>query len=187
MLREETKKILRIITVTYPAWPVELTSDTVDVWDMFFKDYSYQDISLALKAYVTGSGSGFAPSISQLIEYAHKADSFDDVAPMQAWEQVRRAISNSGYHAEEEFNKLPEIAQKAVGSSSMLHQWAISDSYNESVIQSNFLKAYNNLLERKKTFSRMPIEVQQEITRRLGMKKGGYLSDNLGNDSSSDY
>lgn len=185
MQREETKKILRIITVTYPAWKMDITSDTVDTWNMFLEDYSYQEIAMALKAYVTASGSGYAPSVSQLIDYLHKIKEVNDESPMQAWEAVRKAISNSGYHAEEEFNKLPELTQKAIGSPSMLHQWAVSESYNESVIQSNFLKSFSTLQERKKTFARMPIEVQQLISQKA--LKGGFISDSIGIDSSNNY
>lgn len=35
---------------------------------------------------------------------------------------------NSGYHAEEEFARLPELIQKAVSSPGQLREWALSEN-----------------------------------------------------------
>lgn len=67
MTREETVKIIRIICDCYPNYKPNNLSETVDVWNMMLENYSYEQVSVALKAYINSDISGFAPSIGQLI------------------------------------------------------------------------------------------------------------------------
>lgn len=66
MTREETVKIIRIICDCYPNYKSSNLSETVDVWQMMLDEYSYNQVSIALKAYVTSDTSGFAPSVGEI-------------------------------------------------------------------------------------------------------------------------
>lgn len=66
MTREETVKIIRIMVDSYPNYKPNDISETVDVWQMMLDEYSYQQISQALKEYILTEKTGFAPSIGQL-------------------------------------------------------------------------------------------------------------------------
>ena len=66
MTREETVKIIRIMVDSYPNYKPNDISETVDVWQMMLEEYSYQQISQALKEYILTEKTGFAPSIGQL-------------------------------------------------------------------------------------------------------------------------
>lgn len=52
---------------SYPNYKPNDISETVDVWQMILKEYSYQEVSVALKEYILTEKTGFAPSIGQLI------------------------------------------------------------------------------------------------------------------------
>lgn len=55
---------------SYPNYkPMDL-SETIDVWTMMLEEYTYEQISVALKQYVLTENSGFAPSIGQLVNIA---------------------------------------------------------------------------------------------------------------------
>ena len=51
---------------SYPNYKPNDISETVDVWQMMLEEYSYQQISQALKEYILTEKTGFAPSIGQL-------------------------------------------------------------------------------------------------------------------------
>lgn len=164
MTREETTKILAVIGATYPNFKPEDKTATVDAWHFMLSDYDYNMINIALKAYVTTSNTGFAPSVSQLIAMTHKADEFNQMNEVEAWSLVSSALRNSSYHAEEEFNKLPPVIQKCVGSPSQLRMWAQSDEQSiESVVASNFQRSYRVECERAKEYNRMPVEARALI------------------------
>ena len=160
MTREETKRIIRIICATYPNFKPNDLTETIDTWDFLLEEYTYQEISLALKAYIATSTSGFAPSIGQLIEKVRSISCGAELSEMQAWALVSDALRNSSYHAEEEFAKLPEIVQKAVGSPNLLRSWATTDERSiENVVQSNFMRTYRAELSRKREVQTMPKDV----------------------------
>ena len=107
MTREETVKIMRIICDSYPNYKPTNLSEIVDVWCMMLSDYTYDEVSIALKAYITSNTSGFAPVIGQLIEMIKTITEGQELNDMEAWAIVSKAIRNSAYNSVEEFAKLP--------------------------------------------------------------------------------
>lgn len=161
MTREETKKIIRIISVTYPNWHPENLTDVVDVWTMYLEEFSYQQVIVALKAYTLSNTSGFAPSIGQLVGTMQKVSADNqELGEMEAWAMVSRAIRNGIYGFKEEFEKMPELVQKALGSAEQIYRYATDDNYNESVIQSHFRSSYRAVVDRQKEIARLPQSMQ---------------------------
>ena len=161
MTRDETVKIIRIMCDCYPNYKPSNLSETVDVWNMMLEEYSYEQISVALKAYVHSDTSGFAPSIGQLINKLHEVQAPQELNEMEAWLLVGRALRNGTYGAVEEFNKLPPLVQKAVGSPDNLRNWAQTDSESiENVVQSNFMRTYRIVVNRAKEYQKMPKDIQ---------------------------
>lgn len=163
MTREETVKIMRIICDSYPNYKPTNLSEIVDVWCMMLSDYTYDEVSIALKAYITSNTSGFAPAIGQLIEMIKTITEGQELNEMEAWSLVSKAIRNSAYNSVEEFAKLPPLVQMAVGLPDQLRQWALDENFNEHVASSNFMRCYRAELNRQQEIARMPIEVRQLI------------------------
>ena len=160
MTREETVKIIRIMVDSYPNYKPNNISETVDVWHMMLSEYTYEQISVALKAYILSDTSGFAPSIGQLVDKIKTVTIPQELNEMEAWSLVSKAISNSGYNSIEEYAKLPTLVQKAVGLPDQLRTWALDENYNEQVVSSNFMRCYRNEVEREKKILSMPKDVQ---------------------------
>ena len=163
MTREETVKIMRIICDSYPNYKPTNLSEIVDVWCMMLSDYTYDEVSIALKAYITSNTSGFAPAIGQLIEMIKTITEGQELNDMEAWALVSKAVRNSAYNSVEEFAKLPSLVQKAVGLPDQLRQWALDENFNEQVASSNFMRCYRAELNRQREIARMPSEVRQLI------------------------
>lgn len=165
MTRDEVKQILAVIDSAYPNFKVDNVTETLNAWHFFLADYDYNTIAIALKSYVATSGSGFAPSVSELIGMASKAVDYKQHSEQDAWDMVYRAICRSAYNSKEEFDKLPALVQKAVGSPYQLKEWATDVNFNHSVESSNFKRQYRKLADQDKELAKMPIEMKAIIER----------------------
>lgn len=164
MTREETVKIIRIMCDCYPNYKSNNLSETVDVWQMMLDEYSYNQVSIALKAYVTSDTSGFAPSVGEIVAKIQLVSQPQELDGMAAWGLDSKALRNGTYGAVEEFNKLPPLVRQAVGMPDNLKNWATSDYQTiETVIQSNFLRTYEVVVKRANEINRMPDNIKSLI------------------------
>ena len=164
MTVNDARKIIAVMLVSYPNFKPIDTELMATTWADMLNEYSYEQVSVALKCYITTDTSGFAPSIGQLIDKLKTVEQPQELNELQAWGLVRKAINNSGYHSEEEFAKLPPLVQKAVGTPGQLKQWGLSDIESiETVAQSNFMRTYRAVAKREDEVSRMPIEIRHLI------------------------
>ena len=168
MTHEGAKSLLRVMMAAYPTFKPGDIRETLAVWENLLKAYDDRQAALALEAYIASTPSGFAPSIGQLIELI-KANP-DELGELEAWALVNRAIRNSTYNAESEFSKLPEAVRLAIGDPGQLRQWAMTDLDDiQTVIASNFQRAYRSTLERMRKADRMPPEVARLFQREAPM------------------
>lgn len=172
MTRDETKQLLMRISSVYPNWkPQAELKYVVETWWEYLSEYAYNEMKTALKAYISTDTSGFAPSIGQLIDKMMAISTPDELSEMEAWYLVSRALRNGYYGAEQEFEKLPTLVQKAVGAPSQLRNWSQTDNESvENVIQSNFMRTYRTVVSREKEMSKMPQEIKkimQSATERI--------------------
>ena len=168
MTRDEVKEIIMIMTYTYPNYkPADITA-TVDTWTAILSSYQFEHIRAALHSYILSDTKGFAPTPGQLIDKI-PIKSFD-MTEMEAWGMVNKALSNSSYHAKEEFDKLPLVVQKTLGRFEVLQEWAgMEIDVVQSVIQSNFIRNYRTVLQREKERNKLPTRLR-EILEAAGAK-----------------
>lgn len=175
MNRDETKRILMIIQCSYPNFNVtdrERLTNMIDVWSVMLSDYPYKTVEAALKTYIATNATAFAPSIGQLIEKINSLSMPEIENEMEAWAMVSKAIRNGYYGAEQEFQKLPPLVQKAVGAPGQLHNWAMTDSESvENVIQSNFMRTYRSVVARELEVQKMPSDVRQAYLEKCEREK----------------
>jgi hypothetical protein len=171
MTRDEVKEIIMIMTYTYSNYkPADITA-TVDTWTAILSSYQFEHIRAALHSYILSDTKGFAPTPGQLIDKI-PIKSFD-MTEMEAWGKVNKALSNSSYHAKEEFDKLPLVVQKTLGRFEVLQEWAgMEIDTVQSVIQSNFIRNYRTVLQREKEHNKLPTRLR-EILEAAGAKMTG--------------
>lgn len=168
MTPEETIKILSIIKAAYPQWAKDLkASDAkmmVTLWNDMLQDYEYNLVQIAIKKVI--ATNKFPPSVAEVIEAINyiKTGGQSEMTEIEAWGLVRKAIKNSAYNAEEEFNRLPEKIQQAIGSHNVLHNWS-QESINgiETVIGSNFMRSYKQTVIRKKEEKQLPSSIKKML------------------------
>ena len=166
MTREETINLLMMVQASFPNYKVQDKTIAVNTWYTMLKDFKYQHLEMALRAYIMTDTTGFAPSIGQLISKLHSIAVPEELNEMEAWNLVRKAIGNGVYRAEEEFSKLPPLVQKAVGQAGQLREWAKTDLNSiETVVQSNFQRTYRSTLIRQKEIKKMPNDIKALIDR----------------------
>jgi hypothetical protein len=125
------------------------------VWYSLLKDLDYKTVNVAIQRHMTTSR--YPPTIADIREQCSNIVDEQEPDVLEAWSLVSKAKRNGIYGAKEEFEKLPEAVKKAVGSSDNLRNWAMMDTQTvESVVQSNFIKAYERVLKRRKELRKMP-------------------------------
>lgn len=171
MTRDEVKQILMRIQVTYPNWkPSGDIALVVDVWHEYLATYSYKEILGAVKAYVMSDTSGFAPTVGQVLAKLRVLAEEDSISELEAWAMVSKALRNGLYGSETEFEKLPNLVKKAVGSPENLRNWAMTEEKTvETVVMSQFLSAYKTVTKREKEIATIPHELRIAVSERLAL------------------
>lgn len=172
MDRTETAQLLAMISAIYPNFKVADKTSTVDAWTRFLRDYSADDIGMALERFVATKGGGFAPSVAELIEQVYRPQELAQMSEADAWQMVRTAIGRGLYHYNDDFDAFPEAIKKAVGSAQQLRIWASSEDFNEGVESSNFYRRYKQVLGQLNEVARTPIEQRarlQELQKQSGL------------------
>lgn len=121
------------------------------IWYRALKDIPYQALQAAFELHM--QSSRFPPKPADLRANAERlvkntAESLPSFESI--WQQVTRALRNSSYHAEEEFDKLPEIAKEVVVSPENLQKWATMDTSELETVQKSLSRRnYDALANRK--------------------------------------
>lgn len=160
MTDKEIKKLIFATKAAYPTVYGKYTADDLEnmliAWRMCLSDLTYEQASLGLMAYMRNDTKGFPPVAGQIIEQVQKLSAKESLLPSQAWDMVRKAISNGTYGAEKEFEKLPPAVQKAIGSAQYLRDCAGDYEFNEGVARGQFEKNYAIILERERYDAKIP-------------------------------
>ena len=168
MTGAETKKILFVIRASYPEAYKGLSEDDLKVlvttWTALLADYTYEQVSLALQHYLLNDTYGRAPKIGQIVESIRKTNTREELNANEAWGLVYRAICNSAYNSEQEFEKLPPVVQKAVGSPNNLKEYACMNIEDVQVtIKAHFKSIYEVEVKRKQEYEKLPQATRELI------------------------
>ncbi len=164
MTREEFAVLVKAMKAVYSSENFIADKDAFNVWYGLLQDLSYEQANLAVQKYMTSER--FPPTIADIRAKATEiiAPVEESMSELQAWALVQKAIRNSAYHAEEEFAKLPEACQRAVGTAVNLKEWALMDSDQVATIeQSHFVRNYRASVQRMKEEARLPENVRMLI------------------------
>lgn len=164
MTREEFAVLVKAMKAVYSSENFIVDKDAFNVWYGLLQDLPYEQANLAIQKYMTSER--FPPTIADIRTKATEiiAPAEESMSELQAWALVQRALRNSGYNSEEEFAKLPEACQRAVGTAANLKEWALMDSDQVATIeQSHFIRNYRTSVQRMKEEARLPENVRMLI------------------------
>ena len=170
MTQEETVSILSILRASYPAFYSKLTKrdleGIVSVWTEMFENDDINLVKFALKELIE-THTGFPPDIAALkgkMREIMQASS-NKPTPEDLWLKLKTAVEENGYYgAREEFEKLPPVLKRYVGSPATLKEWSMmsADTFN-TVVHGQFLKQIKIIEERQEFAERLPEGVKQYI------------------------
>lgn len=93
MTREDTKRLLQIMSAIYPNWKPDDLSIAVDAWTAVLQEEDAQIMANALKEFARTDTSGFAPSPGSLREIGKQ------IGKRMYWSRVSAAITAKDYGA----------------------------------------------------------------------------------------
>ena len=187
MTRQETATIMDILAAAYPRFytgpdapdPVQ----TLNLWATMFADDPVEVVAMAVKAFIASDKKGFPPHIGAIKDSIVKLKTSDELTEQEAWELVRRACSNSNYGAKEEFDKLPPVVRRLVGSPNQLREWAMMDSDTlNSVVASNFQRSYKARAASEREYLALPSDVRNAMERLSGAMRMPELGEGVTNE-----
>lgn len=170
MNRSETIQIMSVLRGAYPQFYRSVGKqealDTVNLWNSMFADDPPELVGAAVKSIIATDEKGFPPTIGQVKGQMRRLQRPERDTALEAWGAVRRAISNSGYQATEEFARLPALVQRVVRAPEQLKVWAaMSEETVNSVIASNFQKSFRAKAEEAERFDALPGDVKALVSR----------------------
>lgn len=163
MTVEETEKILTLLQVEYPNSFIRLDERMMlakrNLWAKEFERDQFTVVYAAVRMCIR-SGGAFAPNIGEIRQKMAVLAKEEELPEQAAWAMVSKACSNGIYHFKEEYAALPEDVQQAVGGAEQIRLWAMMDADTvQSVVASNFMRAYRTQKTRSKELALLPPEV----------------------------
>lgn len=164
MTRQEALAVMAMLKTAYPTfyknYSKEDINEAVNLWATMFSEETIQVVTEAIKALICTLK--YPPTIADVKEKIHLLTQPQGMSELEAWNTVRRAISY--YDAQENYNSLPPMLQRLVGSPNQLREWALMDSeVVNSVIQSNFMRSYKAKVVQEKEYAMLPESTKQLI------------------------
>ena len=176
MTRDDTLDLLSILKAAYPNFYRDMTRKDADqvisLWFEMFKDEPVELVALAVKAHISTDKKGFPPHIGAIKDAIVKIQQPDEMTEIEAWNIVRSAIRSYSWDAKEQFDKLPPVLQRLVGSPNQLMEWGQMEADEvATVVASNFQRSYKARAAKEREFMALPSAVQQTMTQiAAGMK-----------------
>lgn len=176
MTRQETGIIMDILTTAYPRFYAGPEAPdmrkTISLWAEMFQYDSAALVAAAVKSVIEGDEKGFPPTIGQVKAKMRLITAPEELSEAEAWGLVSKAIRNSLYGAQEEFEALPPAVRRVVGSPNMLREWARMDTESvNSVVASNFQRSYRAIHARERELEKLPADVKAIISELNAAKK----------------
>ena len=165
MDRKELLGIFALLEANYEpqfAKKTELNKKAmVNLWADHFLDKDYALVKAAVDSYIATDTSGYVPNVGQINEQIKLLTRKDAMTEQEAFDRIHKAVCNSGYHAKEEFEKLPAPLQRLVGSPNQLKEWSQMDAdvFN-SVIASNLMRSYKVVVKDEEYKQALPESVK---------------------------
>jgi len=172
MTREETLAIMGVIHAAYPSFYRNRSEAdaAVNLWAGMFADDDAELTAAAVKAFIATDEKGFPPVIGVIKSKMRELSNPEELTEYEAWGIVKKALGNSGYGYTEEYEKLPPVIRRLVGSAYQLHQWAMMDSGEvDSVVASNFMRSYRVRAAKEREYEALPEEVKRFVSE-LGVR-----------------
>jgi len=146
MTRRETAKLLAVMQATYPNLHFDDLELALDAWATILQPDDGQQIMDAFSVYARTDTSGFAPNPGKLHSMVESRLN-PGLSEGEIVGMLTRAAKNGNYGYLDEYNRLPKLLRKAVGSPTVISMWGTMEHDRLQFVFSNIVKTYNKLLD----------------------------------------
>lgn len=180
MTRDETVIILGILKTSYPNFYKDMCKDemynTINLWNEMFEDDDVNIVKVAIKELI--QTLKFPPAIADIKQKMYDLTNRENL-PTDLWASLKKAIGNSAYHSEEEFEKLPMECKMFIKNPRQLKELSQNDSnINDTVVKGQFFKQIEIIQKRIKEDKLMLPETKKirEMALSVGQDISGLLN-----------
>ena len=170
MTAQEASSFLSKLALAYPAQYARLGAaelkGQIELWSGTMEGYSLEQAVVGLQVFLRGDTKGFPPVPGQVIDCIERVQrpAEEGYTNTECIALIRRAIGDALYHAEEAFERLPELCRRAVGMPRNLTEWAQLDtSAVETVISSQIIRALEATRVRMREDAKLPPSVREAL------------------------
>ena len=155
-----------MLKTAYPSFQAGMTekeiNDTINLWASMFSGDDVQLVSAAAKAFIATDAKGYPPHIGAIKEKMRMLTKQDYPTPLEAWNDIWVTLEDHRWRYKEAFETLPTIVKGIIRSPSTLESWARMDRQStETVVASNFQKAYKERVKEKQDYDALPSDVKE--------------------------
>lgn len=165
MDREETKQMLKILSIAYPkayqGYSAQKQIETVDFYHVLFGEYDTGVVVSALYNYV--KSNQYPPTPAGIQAQIDILVSTGDTA-IELWNVLHKAITNGFYGYREEFEKLPKPCKTWLGVPEQLRELAQMDEATvNGVTRGQFLKTIKDVTDRERAKENIPQSLADKL------------------------
>ena len=171
MNRDETVAVLAVLRGAYPNFYKGMTTadqnGIIGLWQEMFAEDEAALVMAAVKAHIACDAQGYPPVIGKIKERLRQLTNPPKMTELEAWGFVKKALRNSAYNSGAEFEKLPPVIQRLVGSPAQLRSWAMLEDGTDDYIAGQFQRSYKSRAEIERENMSLPPSVKA-FTDKLG-------------------
>lgn len=155
MKRAEVIKLIGLCSINYRKWPEEGKEEAIiSLWGSMLSDVDFEVAQLAIKKFM--SESVYPPTIADIRSRIADIQAPDRKSAIEAWGEVTHLIRKYGsYRQADALSEMSELTRKVVDHIGFRY---LCMSENEMADRAHFMKAYDNLAERERKESLIPLE-----------------------------
>ena len=161
MTKKETAMLMAVLKAAYPAYYKGQSEDeaiaAARLWYEMFADDPYGEVAAAVKMLIATKVEGYPPTIGAVKEKLAQLRRPNEMDAQDAWALAAKAAAGNLA-----WEKLPPQVQRAIGSQSVLRDWGMMETevFN-SVVYSQFVKAYRAHQQRERDMAMIPSDVKK--------------------------
>lgn len=176
MTKKEMAEIISMMQLNYPDSfrdkSDKAVNGVINLWFMQFRDDEYMDVLTAVMAHIATDTNRYMPPVGVIKDKLVEIRTGEQMTEVEAWNIVRNAIRSYSWDAQEQFEKLPPVLQRLVGSANQLVEWGQMPAKEiATVVASNFQRSYKVRAASEREFLALPSAVKQTMEQiAAGMK-----------------
>lgn len=160
MKKEEFAKLAMALQTYYPRENLIPNKEALDLWFFQLQDIPYQIAELSLNKWV--ATNKWSPTIADIREMASSISMGEIPDWGEAWEEVRLAMRRFGsYQPQEALESMSPLTRQATERIGFIN---MCKGENPSADRANFRIVYEQLAERKKKESQIPLQIKNLIS-----------------------